>query len=93
MTLVEFLRAGDSFRICAEGHRWPSFEMFDAFVQCGCDDAGGEVLEWLPFRVEPAEYAAARIEVDPDGVVDSLGVRDGDWAAWFQAAVGMLRLD
>lgn len=91
LTLVEFLQAGDSFGICAEAHRWPPFETFDAFLQCGFDDVGEKTMEWLPFRVEPSVYSDARLVVDPAGVVDPLGVPDGDWAAWFEAAVAMLR--
>jgi hypothetical protein len=91
MTLVEFLRAGDSWSICVEAHRWPPLATFNAFLQCGFDDADGETMEWPPFQVEPNKYSDARLDRDPAGIVDPLGVADGDWAGWFEAAVAMLR--
>ncbi|MCB9884190.1 MAG: hypothetical protein H6838_01795 [Planctomycetes bacterium] len=90
LSLVEFLRAGDSFRICAAAHRWPPLATFDAFLQCGVDDDGDDTLHWRPFAIDDADYVAARAEVDPEGQVDALGASDGDWRTWFSAAVERL---
>ena len=91
LSFVEFLRAGDSFRICSEAHRWPPLATFNAFLQCGVDDAGDQSLEWQRFEVGGEEYAATRAVVDPLGQVDALGTHDGDWRNWFAATVAMLR--
>ncbi|MCU0864979.1 MAG: hypothetical protein MUC36_14410 [Planctomycetes bacterium] len=91
VSLEEFLFLGDSFRICAESHRWPPLETFNAFLGCGVDDSDGDLMMWRPFEVDPAAYSNARLHRDPSGVVETLGTIDGDWSAWFAAAVGMLR--
>ena len=91
LVLADFFRAGDSFRICQRAHRWPPLATLHAFLQCGVNDHGNDTMRWTPFAVSPAEYDAARIEVDAAGDVDDLGTVPGDWRGWFARAVDILR--
>ncbi|MCB9871096.1 MAG: hypothetical protein H6836_01730 [Planctomycetes bacterium] len=91
LTLAEFLRIGDSFRICCELHLWPPLRTLNSFLRCGVDDVGQATVEWLPIEVDDHDYDLARTAVDPDGAIAALGAKDGDWQSWFTAAVAILR--
>lgn len=93
ISLAQLLALGDTFRICAELHRWPPLRTFNAFLGCGIDDCDGDELVWRPFGVDLATYTAARLQRDPQGIVDAFGVSSDDWAGWFAAAVELLRAD
>jgi len=88
--LEEFLVLGDSFGICTATHRWLPLATFNAFLACGVDDSDGDVMQWTPFVVDLEAYAAARLHRDPQGIVAALDVAEGDWSAWFAAAVAIL---